>query len=104
MCRLLFRLQPPQEHLDGSEPVLAKADFVVSSSEAMKASVRIHLFTLLCEEMKLSCARQLEQKQVRVFFCTHYAIIFILCTNTALRRINPGIWKTTKCDIIFFLH
>lgn len=30
----------------------------------MKASVRIHLFTLLCEEMKIACARQLEGKEL----------------------------------------
>ena len=30
----------------------------------MKASVRVHLFTLLCEEMKIACARQLEEKDL----------------------------------------
>ena len=37
---------------------------MVSSSDAMKASVRVHLFTLLCEEMKIACARQLEDKRL----------------------------------------
>ena len=35
---------------------------VTQSADAVKASVRIHLFTLLCEEMKIACARQLEEK------------------------------------------
>ena len=51
-----------QDHLNGVDSINVKADFVVSSTEAVKASVRIHLFTLLCEEMKIPCARQLEEK------------------------------------------
>ena len=44
--------------------VSAKAEFLVQSADAAKASVRIHLLTLLCEEMKVACARQLEDKQL----------------------------------------
>ncbi len=42
----------------------SKAEAVIQSSDALKASVRIHLFTLLCEEMKIACARQLEEKDL----------------------------------------
>lgn len=53
-----------QENLDGGDSLVAKADMVTQSADAMKASVRIHLFTLLCEEMKVACARQLEEKHL----------------------------------------
>ncbi|XP_032797159.2 LOW QUALITY PROTEIN: E3 ubiquitin-protein ligase HUWE1 [Daphnia magna] len=53
-----------QDHLDGVDNLVSKADAVIESSDAMKASVRIHLFTLLCEEMKMACARQLEEKDL----------------------------------------
>ncbi len=50
--------------MDGDASLASKADTVTQSSEAVKASVRIHLFTLLCEEMKIACARQLEEKEL----------------------------------------
>lgn len=51
-----------QLQLDGGDSLGAKAEAVIQSSDALKAAVRIHLFTLLCEEMKIACARQLEEK------------------------------------------
>ena len=53
-----------QDHMDGVDSLASKAEAVIQSSDALKASVRIHLFTLLCEEMKIACARQLEEKDL----------------------------------------
>ena len=53
-----------QEHLESDNSLASKVETVVSSSDALKVSVRIHLFTLLCEEMKIACARQLEGKGI----------------------------------------
>ena len=50
------------DKMEDVEVFLTKADYIVHSSDAMKASVRIHLLTLLCEEMKVACAAQLEQE------------------------------------------
>ena len=52
--------------MDGDDSLTAKADSLTQSSDALKASVRIHLFTLLCEEMKIACARQLEDRDLVV--------------------------------------
>ena len=41
-----------------------KSEGLTQSSDALKASVRIHLFTLLCEEMKIACARKLEDRDL----------------------------------------
>ena len=46
------------------ESLASKVEAAIQSSDAMKVSVRVHLFTLLCEEMKIACARQLEDKDL----------------------------------------
>ena len=61
---LLNGLNWLQNQLESEEPLASKADFIIHSSDALKASVRIHLFTLLCEEMKVACAKQLEENEL----------------------------------------
>ena len=50
--------------MDGDNSLMAKSEGLTQSSDSLKASVRIHLFTLLCEEMKIACARQLEEREL----------------------------------------